>query len=78
MARSAATVMSTRAGVYQEQATGYRAFIPAPLPPDPPVRLVGRLQAIGVLNEMTGQARHRRFRYEAYIRLFDEPREDGR
>lgn len=35
---------STRAGVYQLQPAGYRAFIPAPLPPQPPVRLAG-LQA---------------------------------
>jgi Fic family protein len=31
--------MNTRAGRYVMQPTGYRAFIPAPLPPDPPVRL---------------------------------------
>jgi len=35
-----------RAGRYLQQPTGYRAFIPAPLPPDPPVRLVGELQAL--------------------------------
>ncbi|MGC8855144.1 MAG: Fic family protein [Halothiobacillaceae bacterium] len=29
----------TRAGRYIQQPTGYRAFIPAPLPPDPPVNL---------------------------------------
>jgi Fic family protein len=34
----------TRAGRYLSQPTGYRAFIPAPLPPDPPVRLAGELQ----------------------------------
>ena len=28
---------------------------------------------IGILNEVTGQARNRRFRYDAYVRLFDEP-----
>jgi Fic family protein len=33
-----------RAGRYQRQPTGYRAFIPAPLPPVPPVRLSGELQ----------------------------------
>jgi hypothetical protein len=26
----------TRAGRYVQQPAGYRAFIPAPLPPDPP------------------------------------------
>jgi hypothetical protein len=25
------------------------------------------------LSEVTGQARNRRFRYDAYVRLFDEP-----
>ena len=35
-----------RAGHYLRQATGYRAFIPAPLPPDPPVRVDGELQAL--------------------------------
>ncbi|OQB85175.1 MAG: hypothetical protein BWX88_02014 [Planctomycetes bacterium ADurb.Bin126] len=74
--------MSTRAGVYQEQATGYRAFSAVKDITGTSYaaanQLVDRLQVIGVLNEMTGQARHRRFRYEAYIRLFDEPREDGR
>ncbi|MGH8473566.1 MAG: Fic/DOC family N-terminal domain-containing protein [Gammaproteobacteria bacterium] len=34
-----------RAGTYQKQPTGYRAFIPAPLPPDPPIQLEGGLQA---------------------------------
>ncbi len=29
----------TRAGRYVKQATGYRAFIPAPLPPDPPIEI---------------------------------------
>jgi Fic family protein len=33
-----------RAGRYIQQPAGYKAFIPAPLPPDPPIRLEGRLQ----------------------------------
>ena len=33
-----------RAGVYLPQPTGYRAFVPAPLPPTPPLRLTGGLQ----------------------------------
>jgi Fic family protein len=37
---------SFRAGRYQPQPTGYKAFIPAPLPPDPPVVLGDLLQAI--------------------------------
>ena len=34
--------------------------------------LVTRLVEVGVLAEMTGFARNRRFRYDAYIRLFDD------
>jgi Fic family protein len=33
-----------RAGRYLGQPTGYRAFIPAPLPPDPPIDLTGALR----------------------------------
>jgi len=33
-----------RAGRYQAQPSGYRAFIPAPLPPDPRVRIEGEVQ----------------------------------
>ena len=36
---------SNRAGRYVRQVTGYRAFLPAPLPPEPPVRIEGKLQA---------------------------------
>jgi Fic family protein len=35
-----------RSGRYMRQLTGYRAFIPAPLPPNPPVRLAGELQRV--------------------------------
>jgi Fic family protein len=41
-----ATPPTSRAGTYRRQPQGYRAFIPAPLPPDPPVRIEGRLQAL--------------------------------
>jgi Fic family protein len=34
-----------RGGSYQRQPAGYRAFIPAPLPPAPPIRMAGKLQA---------------------------------
>jgi Fic family protein len=37
---------SGRAGRYVTQSTGYRAFVPAPLPPEPPVRLAGELQRL--------------------------------
>lgn len=36
----------TETGRYVEQGEGYRAFIPKPLPPDPPVRVEGSLQAL--------------------------------
>lgn len=35
-----------RAGVYVRQPTGYRAFIPKPLPPAPPVEVSGSLQTV--------------------------------
>ena len=37
---------ASRAGCYVTQPTGYRAFIPAPLPPDPPIRMTGALQTL--------------------------------
>ena len=37
---------SSRAGRYVPQPTGYRAFIPASLPPDPPVQISGELQFV--------------------------------
>ena len=36
-------------------------------------QLVQKLVERGIINEITGQKRNRRFRYEAYIRLFEEP-----
>jgi Fic family protein len=38
--------LTTRAGRYIQQPTGYRAFIPAPLQPDPPVQLDGAALAL--------------------------------
>ena len=38
--------LNTRSGAYRRQPTGYRAFIPAPLPPNPPVRIHGRIQGL--------------------------------
>ena len=43
------TQMQNRAGRYISQPGGYRAFIPEPLPPEPPIELRGELQ--GVLSE---------------------------
>src|SRR5215208_1689986 len=36
---------ATRAGSYLRQSSGYRAFIPAPLPPDPPV-VIAEMQGL--------------------------------
>jgi hypothetical protein len=38
-------------------------------------RLVARVEDLNLLSEVTGQRRSRMFRYEAYLRLFDEPAE---
>ena len=35
-----------RAGLYQRQLRGYRAFVPAPLPPNPPIQIGGELQRL--------------------------------
>ena len=35
-----------RGGQYIQQPHQYRAFIPAPLPPDPPIRLTADLQVL--------------------------------
>ena len=40
------STISARAGRYVTQTNGYRAFIPAPLPPNPPVRLTEELQVL--------------------------------
>lgn len=37
---------SSRSGSYRRQPTGYRAFIPAALPPTPAVRVHGKLQTL--------------------------------
>lgn len=37
---------STRAGRYVHQPTGYRAFMPAPLPPEPALKFGGELQGL--------------------------------
>ncbi len=36
-------------------------------------RLVARFEELGLLREVTGQRRSRRFRYDPYLLLFDEP-----
>ena len=134
-----------RAGRYVQQTTGYKAFIPAPLPPDSPIKLEGSLPVLlsradqalgrldgmtqilpnpnlfvamyvrreavllfqqplvnvnlakdylglsykpanrlieqvtqaGLLEEITGAQRNRRYRYTSYLALFDESGETG-
>lgn len=60
MGRNAGKIILTtmRAGTYISQPTGYRAFIPADLPPDPPIQMDATLikllsdadRALGRLN----------------------------
>ena len=40
------TEVSTRAGRYISEPTGYRAFMPAPLPPQPQITLTGELPGL--------------------------------
>jgi Fic family protein len=35
-------------------------------------QVVQRLADLGIVVEITGQARHRRFRYDTYVKLFEE------
>jgi hypothetical protein len=35
-------------------------------------KLVSRLSKLGILVEMTGYTRNRKFRYESYVRLFTD------
>lgn len=41
-----ASTTSNRAGSWQQQSSGYRAFLPHPLPPNPPIRIEGELQTL--------------------------------
>ena len=112
-----ASATNGRAGSYRRLADGLRAFLPRPLPPDPPLdmdeplqvlldrsagnalrlheqlfatpiigvaraaeclgigfaaanRLIDRMVDCGVLRELTGHRRNRRFAYQCYIDLF--------
>ena len=40
-------------------------------------QIVQRLVGLGMLREITGQTRNRRFRYDAYVRLFEEAEPDS-
>src|SRR4051794_31929633 len=39
-------VIATRAGRYVRQPTGYQAFLPAPLPPNPPLTFDSEMQCL--------------------------------
>lgn len=39
--------------------------------------LVSRMESLGIVAEMTGQARNRRFRYDPYVQLFDDESPQG-
>ncbi len=58
---------SHRAGRYVQQSTGYKAFIPAPLPPNPPLEYSGALQtALSVADRNIG-------RLDALASIFPKP-----
>jgi len=40
-------------------------------------QIVRRLTDLGVLSEVTGRSRHRRFRYDAYVKLFEDDAAQG-
>ncbi len=44
--RTVSKIRSQRAGKYVNQQTGYKAFLPAPLPPDPPIEIDADLQLL--------------------------------
>ncbi|HEY7060584.1 MAG TPA: Fic family protein [Chloroflexota bacterium] len=56
-----------RAGSYERQISGHRAFMPAPLPPDPPVRLEGELQVL------LSQADHALGRLDGSVQMLPNP-----
>ena len=61
------TQMQTRAGRYVAQARGYRAFIPNPLPPNPPINLQGKMQIL------LSQADHALGRLDGSIQTLPHP-----
>ena len=101
-----------RSGRYVKQPTGYSAFIPVPLPPQPSLamseemirllfeaglavgrldgltntvrtpyvtasRLVNRFVDLGILQETNGKQRHRLFRYDSYLALFESKKQEA-
>ena len=61
----------------------FKAFIPYPLPPEPPLNLSGtnpstvtaaltRLEDLGIVREVTSRCRDKLYSYEKYIHLLNE------
>ncbi len=66
-ARDINNTMANRAGVYIRQPTGYRAFIPNPLPPNPPLQLDAELVTLLAL------ANHRLGRLDGITEILPDP-----
>ena len=66
-AKSVAVDQPGRSGHYVCQPTGYSAFIPAPLPPSPPLRLAGAIQ------QLLSEADHALGRLDASILTLPNP-----
>ena len=55
-----------------------RAFIPSPLPPQPPLDLDASCQqlleraTLGIVQEITGRQRNRAFAYQNYLKILSE------
>ncbi|HEY0184837.1 MAG TPA: hypothetical protein VGC09_18710 [Rhodopila sp.] len=65
----------TRLGRYHQTAIGgetVRAYVPQPLPPDPPPDLGALQQRLGIARETTGRQRGRVFVYGALLDLLSE------
>ena len=60
-------IMTHRAGRFVSQTGGYKAFIPAPLPPDPPIALEG------VLRERLSEADHALGRLDGAVLTLPNP-----
>ena len=67
MANAGATDRQHRAGRAVAQPAGYRAFVPAPLPPNLPIRMAGRLTAL------LSQADRALGRLDGLIRTLPDP-----
>lgn len=77
--------MSGRAGSFVKQSSGYSAYIPAALPPVPPLyfdnkfisyptanNLVNKFAELKILTEKTGQQRNRAFNYTDYLEVLSD------